>query len=161
MPITRKRWRDEKMNNMDPSPSHSKMNMGTRKRRKGYKRRNNINNFVLGRGSNAYNLAANVSAQGTFITWPQLLYLLPKLCHQWSKMMSTKKDRIGPVNLISFEKIANVYCGGLQKREANFKNLCWWWCTNLHHERKTNEPIGDQGEWTFHLEGKACKYLSQ
>ena len=67
---------------------------GPSKKKKGPRRRINIDDFLLGRGSSPYDLAADVRAQGPNITWPQLLHVLPELRRQWSKVVSTRRGRI-------------------------------------------------------------------
>ena len=94
MHIKQTRQGAEKMKDVDLAPSHSQEEVGTNKRKKGSTRWINIDDFLLGRGSNVYDLVVDESAQGPSITWPQLLHLLPKLRPQWSKIASTKKGRI-------------------------------------------------------------------
>ena len=78
-PIKWTRHGAEKMKDVDATSSHSQEEVGTSKRKKSSKRQINIDDFLPGRGSSAYNLAVDVSAQGPSITWPKLLHLLPKL----------------------------------------------------------------------------------
>ncbi|MCO5608973.1 hypothetical protein L7F22_063192 [Adiantum nelumboides] len=42
-----------------------------------------IKDFSLGESSQPYDLVDDVSMQGPKISWPQLLYLSPKVCRQW------------------------------------------------------------------------------
>ena len=75
-------------------PSQSLEEASTSKRNKTSKRKINMDDFLLGMGSSAYNLVADVRAQGPNITWPQLLHVLPKLRRQWSKVVGTRRCRI-------------------------------------------------------------------
>ena len=58
----------EKMKDVDPTPSQSQEESSTSKRNKSSRRKINIDVFLLGRGSSAYNLALEVSTQGPSIT---------------------------------------------------------------------------------------------
>ena len=98
MHIKRIRQGDEKMKEVDSTPSQSPKEASTSKRKKSSRRRINIDDFPLGRGSSAYNLVADVRAQGPNITWSQLLHVLPKLRCQWSKVVSIRRGRIQPIN---------------------------------------------------------------
>ena len=70
MPIKQTQQRVEKMKDVDPTLILSQEEVGMSKRKKISRRWINIDDFLLGRGSSAYSLAANVSAQGSSITWP-------------------------------------------------------------------------------------------
>ena len=82
------------MKEVNSTPSQNPKEASTSKRKKSSRRRISIDDFPLGRGSSAYNLVADVRAQGPNITWPQLLHVLPELRRQWSKVVSTRRGRI-------------------------------------------------------------------
>ena len=90
----------KEMKDVDPTPSQSQEEANTSKRKKNSRRNINIKDFLLGRGSSACNLVADVRAQGSNIIGAQVLHVLPKLCCQWSKVVSTRRGRIQPINLV-------------------------------------------------------------
>ena len=106
MPIKRTRA-DEKMKEADNSQSQEEK-AGPSKKKKGPRRRINIDDFQMGRYAEAYDLTADVSKQGPSITWPQLLHLSPKIRRQWSKIVSTRKGKVRPINLVGSKKLADV-----------------------------------------------------
>ncbi|MCO5588666.1 hypothetical protein L7F22_042624 [Adiantum nelumboides] len=59
-----------------------------------------IKDFALGESSQPYDLVDDVSMQGPKISWPQLLYLSPKVCRQWSKIVSTRRVKTKAMVLV-------------------------------------------------------------
>ncbi|MCO5604261.1 hypothetical protein L7F22_058425 [Adiantum nelumboides] len=50
----------------------------------------------------------DVSMQGPKISWPQLLYLSPKVCRQWSKMVSTRRVKTKAMGLVSGRSLKDI-----------------------------------------------------
>ena len=65
-----------------------------RKKRSSTRRKITIKDFPLGEREEPYNMIEDVCSQGPKLTWPQLLYLSPKMRRQWSKMVSTRATKV-------------------------------------------------------------------
>ena len=96
------------MKEVNSTPSQNPKEASTSKRKTSLRRWINIDDFPLGKGSNAYNLVVDVRPQGPNITWPQLLHVLPKLRRQWSKVVSTRRGIIQPINLVGSKKTQDM-----------------------------------------------------
>ncbi len=70
MPIKRTRHGDTSMKDAEPSQGNDSKAGTSKKKKKGSRRKINIDDFPLGRNATTYNLLANVSHQGLSITWP-------------------------------------------------------------------------------------------
>ncbi len=118
MPIKRTRQRDASMKDADPSQGNDSEAGTSKKKKKGSRRKINVDDFPLGRNASAYDLVADVSQQGPTITWPQLLHLSPKLRRQWSKSVSTRRSSMRPINMVrskeakDMEPIVEAYVKG-------------------------------------------------
>ena len=68
---------------------------GEKKRKKwsSTRRKITIKDFPLGSNVEPYDPIKDVNSQGPKLTLPQFLHLLPKMMHQWSKMVSTRMKK--------------------------------------------------------------------
>ena len=140
MPVKRARREDPDPSDVEErrGGSKTKENGESSKRKSRPRRYLNIEDFLLGKGSEPYDLVTDVGMQGPKITWPQLLHLAPKVRRQWSKMVSTRRGRAKPVSLvraqghedvvpivdahIKGQRVSNVYVdGGAQMCVLNEK----------------------------------------
>ena len=106
MPVKRTRQEEEKAKNADEGETSREGSKNKKKR--GPRRRLNIDDFLLGRSTKPYDLVEDVKSQGPRITWPQLLYLSPKVCRQWLKMASTRRSRVKVMTMVSSKKLRDV-----------------------------------------------------
>ncbi|MCO5558222.1 hypothetical protein L7F22_011801 [Adiantum nelumboides] len=67
-----------------------------------------IKDFSLGESSQPYGLVDDVSMQGPKISWSQLLYLPPKVCRRWSKMVSTRRVKTKAMGLVSGRRLKDI-----------------------------------------------------
>ena len=99
----------EEVENMEEEAESSKASKArSRKRKARSRRRIELDDFSLGKGTRAYDLLADVRAQGPKISWPQLLHLSPTVRRQWSKMVSTRPMRDRHVNAIKARKTKDI-----------------------------------------------------
>ncbi|MCO5600257.1 hypothetical protein L7F22_054367 [Adiantum nelumboides] len=67
-----------------------------------------IKDFALGESSQPYDLVDDVSMQSRKIFWPQILYLPPEVCRQWSKMMSTRRVNTKAMGLVAGRSLKDI-----------------------------------------------------
>ncbi|MCO5563979.1 hypothetical protein L7F22_017632 [Adiantum nelumboides] len=86
MPIKRARQEETTDNKADTRRKTKESEKSNKKKKTKPRQKLTIKDFALGESSQPYDLVDDVSMQGPKISWPQLLYLSPKVCRQWSKM---------------------------------------------------------------------------
>lgn len=109
MPVKRARREEVEEGDAEDQGRNRAKGEGEKSKRRGKPRRQiGIEDFLLGRSSEPYDLIEDVSSQGPKITWPQLLHLAPKVRRQWTKMVSTRKGKIKAMNLIAHKGTTKV-----------------------------------------------------
>ncbi|MCO5548816.1 hypothetical protein L7F22_002278 [Adiantum nelumboides] len=105
MPIKRARQEEVAMSETCERRKSKENGESSSKKKSKPRRKLTIKDFALGESSQPYNLVDDVSVQGPKITWPQLLHLAPKVCRQWTKMVSTRRVKTKAMGLVSGAQI--------------------------------------------------------
>ncbi|MCO5568231.1 hypothetical protein L7F22_021927 [Adiantum nelumboides] len=108
MPI--KRARQEQTTDSEANTRRKTKESAESSKKKKKKPRQNltIKDLALGESSQPYDLVDDVSMQGPKISWPQLLFLSPKVCRQWSKMVSTRRVKTKAMGLVSRRSLKDI-----------------------------------------------------
>ncbi|MCO5585721.1 hypothetical protein L7F22_039657 [Adiantum nelumboides] len=108
MPIKRARQEETADSEVDTRRKTKESAKSSKKKKTKPRQKLTIKDFSLGESSQPYDLVDDVSMQGPKISWPQLLYLSPKVCRQWSKMVSTRRVKTKAMGLVFGKSLKDI-----------------------------------------------------
>ncbi|MCO5584094.1 hypothetical protein L7F22_038017 [Adiantum nelumboides] len=108
MPIKRARKEEIADSEADTRRKTKESAKSNKKEKRKPRQKLTIKDFSLGESFQPYDLVDDVSMQGLNISWPQLLYLSPKVCRQWSKMVSTRRVKTKAMGLVSERSLQDI-----------------------------------------------------
>ncbi|MCO5598269.1 hypothetical protein L7F22_052361 [Adiantum nelumboides] len=108
MPIKRPRQEEAAMSETGERRKSKENGESSSKKKSKPRRKLTIKDFALGESSQPYNLVDDVSVQGPKITWPQLLHMAPKVCRQWTKMVSTRRVKTKAMGLVFGRNLQDI-----------------------------------------------------